>query len=153
MSTAIIVRAVATTDFNEWLPLWEGYNEFYKRVGPAAVPAEVTRMTWARFFASDDPTNALVAEREGRLLGLAHYLFHRHTAMLEPICYLQDLFTSAPARGQGVGRALINGVYERAKEAGATRVYWHTHETNLVAQRLYDRMAERSGFIVYRKNI
>jgi GNAT superfamily N-acetyltransferase len=153
MTNGIIIRAVATTDFDQWLPLWEGYNAFYQRVGPAAIAAEVTRMTWARFFDSYEPVNALVAERAGQLLGLAHYIFHRHTAMLGPICYLQDLFTSEPARGRGVGRALINGVYDRAREAGSTRVYWQTHETNLVAQQLYDKVAERSGFIVYRENI
>jgi GNAT superfamily N-acetyltransferase len=153
MSNGIIIRAVATTDFDQWLPLWEGYNAFYKRVGPAAIPSEVTRMTWARFFDSYEPVNALVAERAGQLLGLAHYISHRHTAMPGPICYLQDLFTSEQARGRGVGRALINGVYDRAREAGSTRVYWQTHETNLVAQQLYDKVAERSGFIVYRENI
>jgi GNAT superfamily N-acetyltransferase len=153
MANDMIIRGVATTDFSQWLPLWEGYNAFYKRVGPAAIPPEVTRVTWARFFDSLEPVNALVAERGGRLLGLAHYIFHRNTAMLGPVCYLQDLFTTEQARGQGVGRALINGVYDRAREAGSTRVYWQTHETNAVAQRLYARVAERSGFIVYRKNI
>jgi GNAT superfamily N-acetyltransferase len=153
MTNRMIIREVTMTDFNQWLPLWEGYNAFYKRVGPAAIPAEVTRMTWTRFFDYYEPVNALVAERCGQLLGLAHYVFHRHTAMLGPICYLQDLFTNEQARGQGVGRALINAVYDRAREAGSTRVYWQTHETNVVAQRLYDGVAERSGFIVYRKNI
>jgi GNAT superfamily N-acetyltransferase len=153
MTNGMIIREVAIADYDQWLPLWEGYNAFYKRVGPDAVPAEVTRMTWTRFFDSDEPVNALVAERDGRLLGLAHYLFHRHTAMAGLICYLQDLFTSEEARGQGVGRALINAVYDRARAAGSTRVYWQTHETNAVAQRLYDSVAERSGFIVYRKTI
>ena len=153
MTNGMIIREVASTDFDQWLPLWEGYNLFYERVGPAAVAAEVTRMTWTRFFDSYEPMHALVAESDGRLVGLVHYLFHRHTAMLGPICYLQDLFTSEQARGQGVGRALINGVYDRAKAAGSTRVYWQTHETNAVAQKLYDKVAERSGFIIYRKTI
>jgi GNAT superfamily N-acetyltransferase len=153
MTNGMIIREVAATDFDRWLPLWEGYNLFYERVGPAAILDEVTRMTWARFFDSYEPMNALVAESDGQLLGLAHYLFHRHTAMLGPICYLQDLFTREQARGQGVGRALINGVYDRARAAGSPRVYWQTHETNAVAQRLYVKVAERSGFIVYRKNI
>jgi GNAT superfamily N-acetyltransferase len=87
------------------------------------------------------------------LLGLRHYLFHRSTIAIEPYCYLQDLFTSEPARGMGIGRALINGVYEQARVAGVTRVYWHTHETNRVAMKLYDKVAERSGFVVYRKSL
>src|SRR5215470_13173020 len=153
MADEIVVRDVAPTDFDQWLPLWEGYNVFYERVGPAAIPAEVTRMTWARFFDSYEPVNALVAERHGQLLGLAHYIFHRNTTMLGPTCYLQDLFTREDARGEGAGRALIAGVCDRAREAGSTRVYWQTHETNVVAQSLYDKVAERSGFIVYRKDI
>ena len=110
-----------------------------------------TAMTWARFFDAYEPVHALVAEGGGELLGLTHYLFHRSTTMIEPNCYLQDLFTSAAMRVKGVGRALINGVYEQAKLAGSSRVYWQTHETNHTAMQLYDKVAERSGFVVYRK--
>jgi len=107
----------------------------------------------SRFFDPAEPVHALVAEREGALLGLAHYLFHRSTIMIGPTCYLQDLFTAEQARGQGIGRALVEAVAERAQAAGASRLYWQTHETNLTARALYDRIAERSGFIVYRKNL
>ena len=82
-----------------------------------------------------------------------HYLYHRNTVMLGPTCYLQDLFTAPNARGHGVGRALIEAVYDRARTAGSTLVYWQTHETNLTAQRLYDAVADRSGFIVFRKDV
>jgi len=95
--------------------------------------------------------HALVAESGAQLLGLTHYLFHRSTTAIDPVCYLQDLFTSEAARGKGVGRALINGVYEQARRAGLPRVYWQTHETNHTAMLLYDKVAERSGFLVYRK--
>jgi len=153
MSTPLTVRSVVRTDFAQWLPLWEGYNKFYGRSGATAVPAEITQMTWARFLDAYEPMHALVAASDGRLVGLTHYIFHRHTNMLGPICYLEDLFTAETARGSGVGRALINAVCEQARIAGSTRVYWHTHETNLIARKLYDQMAERSGFIVYRKEI
>jgi GNAT superfamily N-acetyltransferase len=108
-------------------------------------------MTWSRFFDAYEPMHALVAEKAGRLVGLVHYLFHRNTAMIGPTCYLQDLFTDEAVRGEGVGRALIEAVYERAKIAGSPRVYWMTHETNLTAMRLYDQVAERSGFVQYRR--
>jgi GNAT superfamily N-acetyltransferase len=149
VSIALTVRPVAQTDFAQWAPLWEGYNTFYERT----LPAEITRMTWSRFFDSYEPVHALVAEKDGQLLGLVHYLFHRSTTMIGPVCYLQDLFTNEAARGKGVGRALIEAVYQRAKEAGSPRVYWHTHETNRTARALYDKVAERSGFIHYRKQI
>jgi GNAT superfamily N-acetyltransferase len=149
MSQQLTVRPVAPTDLSQWEALWEGYNTFYERT----VPPEITRMTWSRFFDAHEPVHALVAEEDGRLLGLVHYLFHRSTTLIGPTCYLQDLFTTKTARGQGVGRALIEAVYERARNAGSQRVYWQTHETNVTAMALYDKLAERSGFLVYRKRL
>jgi len=153
MSDELIIRAVARGDYEQWLPLWDGYNAFYGRSGPTALAPEITAMTWQRLFDAYEPVHALVAESDGRLLGLTHYLFHRSTTAIAPLCYLQDLFTAEAARGHGVGRALITGVYDAARRAGSPRVYWQTHETNLVAQELYNKVAERSGFIVYRKAI
>lgn len=147
------IRFVTRQDHDQWLVLWEGYNRFYGRSGATALPADITKMTWQRFFDAYEPVHALVAERDGRLLGLAHYLFHRSTTTVEPNCYLQDLFTDEAARGTGVGSALIEGVYAQAREAGSHRVYWQTHETNAKAMRVYDQMAERSGFVVYRKSL
>jgi len=149
----LTIRPVLRGDYTQWLPLWEGYNRFYGRFDATALPAAITRSTWARFFDAYEPVHALVAEQDGRLLGLTHYLFHRSTIMLEPVCYLQDLYTEETARGQGVGRALIEALYERARGAGLSRVYWLTHESNAAARKLYDQVAERSGFIVYRQAI
>ena len=147
------IRDVSPEDFGQWLPLWEGYNTFYQRVGPKSVPMEITRTTWARFFDHYEPVHCLVAEASQKLVGTVHYIFHRNTTMLGPTCYLQDLFTSEEARGKGVGKALIEAVYERARSAGSTRVYWQTHETNSTAQRLYDNISDRTGFIVFRKDL
>jgi GNAT superfamily N-acetyltransferase len=149
MSQRLTVRPVAPTDLAQWEALWEGYNTFYERT----VPPEITRMTWSRFFDASEPVHALVAEKDGRLVGLVHYLFHRSTSLIDSTCYLQDLFTTEGARGQGLGRALIEAVYDRARSAGSLRVYWQTHETNLTAMALYDKVAERSGFLVYRKRL
>ena len=145
----LTIRPVTRADYDQWLPLWEGYNAFYKRVGPTAVPLEVTQMTWARFFDGDEPMGALVAENDGKLVGLVHYIFHRNTTMLGPVCYLQDLFTAGDVRGKGVGRALIQAVAAWAKVRGCCRVYWNTHESNATARRLYDSVAENRGFIRY----
>jgi GNAT superfamily N-acetyltransferase len=151
MSSNVSIRSVERRDYDQWLPLWEGYNAFYGRSGPTALSPDITATTWARFFYADEPVHALVAEGEGGLIGLAHYLFHRSTTAIAPSCYMQDLFTSEGSRGKGVTRALINEVYEQAKAAGSPRVYWQTHETNVTAMQLYDKLAERSGFLVYRK--
>jgi GNAT superfamily N-acetyltransferase len=160
MSILVTVRPVAPADFDKWQPLWQGYNLFY---GRPSLPAEITQMTWSRLFDAYEPVHALVAERnlavadvpdkDNELLGFAHYLFHRSTIHIAPVCYLQDLFTTEAARGQGVGRALIEGVYDRARRAGSPRVYWQTHETNSTARHLYDKVAERSGFVVYRHQV
>jgi GNAT superfamily N-acetyltransferase len=111
----------------------------------------VTDTTWKRFFDHKEPVYALVAEKNSQILGFATYLFHRSTSMIEMNCYLQDLFTSPSARGQGIGEALINAVYDYARKSGSTRTYWLTHETNETAIGLYNKVADRSGFIVFRK--
>jgi GNAT superfamily N-acetyltransferase len=147
------IRFIVPTDFAQWLPLWQGYNAFYGRLGETALPDEITRTTWSRFFDVYEPMHAMVAEDSGQLVGLVHYLFHRSTISVSPTCYLQDLFTKDSARGNGIGGNLINAVYEQASLAGVTRVYWQTHESNSNAMKLYNRVADCSGFIVYRKNI
>ena len=147
------VREVTEADWAGWLPLWDGYNTFYGRAGETALPEHITSLLWERLFDPTEPVHALVAERDGRVIGLVHYLFHRATTMDGPICYLNDLFTAAEARGAGVGKALIEAVYAAARAAGSTRVYWQTHETNQTAMRLYDQVAAKSGFLVYRKEL
>ena len=151
MPSELTIRFVTRGDYEQWRPLWDGYNAFYGRSGATALAPEITQMTWARFFDAYEPVHGLVAEDGGELLGLTHYLFHRSTTAIAPVCYLQDLFTTQAVRGKGVGRALINAVYAQARLAGSPRVYWQTHATNHTAMRLYDKVAEHSGFVVYRK--
>lgn len=150
MDSSIAIRHVTDQDFDAWKPLWDGYNAFYGRSGSTALPEEITRTTWSRFLDPAEPMHALVAERSGQLLGLAHFLYHRNTTNPKDNCYMQDLFTTEASRGAGVGRALIEAVYAEARKAGAGRVYWQTHETNTNAMYLYDKVAEKSGFLVYR---
>jgi GNAT superfamily N-acetyltransferase len=151
LSDKILIRQVQQSDFAKWKILWDGYNAFYGRKDKTALPDTITSTTWSRFFDGYEPMHALVAELSGELLGLAHFLFHRSTIFLTSSCYLQDLFTTETARGKGVGRALIEGVYRQAELAGSSKVYWQTHETNATAMKLYDKVGEKSGFVVYRK--
>jgi GNAT superfamily N-acetyltransferase len=151
LKDTVVIRSIEPDDFTDWKALWDGYNAFYGRSGATALPEAVTRTTWSRFFDENEPVHALVAEREGKLLGIVHYIFHRSTTQLGLVCYLQDLYTDESARGKGVGRALIEAVYGKAKDEGSPRVYWQMHETNATAMQLYDKIAEKSGFVVYRK--
>ena len=140
-------------DLTTWIPLWDAYNEFYGRVGVTALPPEVTRATWARFHDPSEQMHALVAVNDDAVVGFAHYLFHRTTIAIEPTCYLQDLFTAPAARGHGIARALIDATAERARAGHAARLYWQTHESNVTARSVYDRVVGPpgpSGFIVYR---
>jgi GNAT superfamily N-acetyltransferase len=147
------VRKIEESDYADWLPLWDGYNAFYGRHGATALPAHVTQTAWARFFNADEPVFALVAQRHGEVVGLAHYLFHRSMIRVEPICYLADLFTLPALRGQGVGRLLIESVTAEAKAYGATRLYWQTHESNATGRLLYDKVAKHEGSIVYNRDV
>lgn len=143
------VRLARPGDFAQWLPLWRGYQAFYQ----IDIPKSVTEVTWRRFHDPAEPMHCAVAELAGRLTGLVHYIYHRSCWTAGDYCYLQDLFTSVESRGKGVGRALIEHVYANAAAAGAPRVYWLTQENNRQAILLYDRIAEKSGFLQYRKII
>jgi GNAT superfamily N-acetyltransferase len=153
MAAVVSIRFVTREDYAEWLPLWEGYNRFYGRFDATALPQEITRTIWSRFFDAYEPVWAMVAVADGKLVGLVHYMFHRSTITIEPTCYLQDLFTAEATRGKGVGRALIEAVYAQARLAGVVNVYWRTHASNATARRLYDTVAEDSGFVVYKKRL
>jgi GNAT superfamily N-acetyltransferase len=149
----VTVRAVTPQDHDAWKLLWDEYNAFYERTGPTALPDEVHDTTWRRFFDASEPVHCIVAERDGKLVGICHFLYHRSTSRLELLCYLQDLFTAPDYRGHGIGRALIDKVYVIAKGAGCKRVYWQTHTTNTPGRTLYDKVAKNFGFIVYAKDV
>ena len=147
MDSSITIRAVRADERADWEPLWTGYLDFYK----TSVPKQVYDTTWRRLHDPNEPMWLLGGYAEGKLLGIVHYLYHRSCWTIGDYCYLQDLFVAESARKLGIGRALIEAVYREAHEAGASRVYWLTHETNTDAMLLYDRMADRPGFVQYRK--
>ena len=144
------IRPVTKNDFNEWLQLWKGYQVFYK----AAISDEITKTTFDRFQDAQEPVYCLVIENEEKqLIGLVHYIFHRSTWTIENYCYLQDLFVDPKHRASGLGRKLIEAVYAEAEKNHCSRVYWLTQENNEQARMLYDRIADQTGFIQYRKLI
>lgn len=147
-SPDLIIRPLRGADEPGWRMLWTGYLDYYE----TSVSEEVYQTTFARLL-GDDPQdfNALVAVQHGQLVGLTHYLFHRHAWKVENVCYLQDLFTAPTARGTGVGRALIEAVYAAADDAGAPSVYWLTQDFNATARALYDRIGTLTPFIRYNR--
>ncbi|MBV9287489.1 MAG: GNAT family N-acetyltransferase [Hyphomicrobiales bacterium] len=140
------VRKIERSDREQWAPLWRAYLDFYR----TSEDPQATEATWSRIFDPLEPVHAFVAAKQSGLIGFSHYLFQRSTWLVNPRCYLQDLYVVPEGRGAGVGRALIGAVAAAAKEAGAANVFWNTHETNAAARRLYDALAERTGFIQYR---
>ncbi len=146
-NTDLVIRPLRPDERAAWEPLWNGYLAFYE----TAVSRDVSDVLWARLHDANEPMFALGAYAGARLVGIAHYIFHRSCWTIGDYCYLQDLFVVADARGLGAGRALIAAVEKAAREAGASRVHWLTKEDNATARALYDKVAERSGFIQYRK--
>ncbi len=140
------IRALSPDDHASWLPLWRGYQSFYK----VDIPAEVSEVTWRRLNDPREPMAGALAWSGASAVGLVHHIRHRSCWTAADYCYLQDLFVAPEFRGTGVGRRLIEYVYALAREQGLNRVYWLTHETNTEAMRLYDRIAARSGFVQYR---
>jgi len=146
MAENIEIRRVTASERAAWEPLWRGYLDFYK----TTVPKQVYDTTWARLQDPAEAMHLLGAYVDGRLLGIVHFLYHRSCWTIGDYCYLQDLFVAESARKLGLGRALIEAVYQRAHSDGASRVYWLTHESNATARTLYDKLATWPGFIVYR---
>lgn len=144
--SGIEIRSVVSADHSAWLPLWQAYLHFYETV----LPEQTTASTWQRFLDPTEPTHAALAWREGQAVGLVQWIFNRSNWSESHSCYLQDLFVRSDVRGCGAGRQLIEHVYAQARCAGSNTVHWLTHETNHTAVQLYDRVAERSGFVQYR---
>ena len=140
------LRPPTGADRAAWDRLWQGYQRFYK----VTIAEAVSDLTWARLHDADEPMHAMLAWQGARAVGLVHWIFHRSTWTPGPYCYLQDLYVDEDIRGSGAGRALIAHVRAEAEAAGASRLYWLTHETNTDAMKLYDKVAERSGFVQYR---
>ena len=147
MTDKVVIRPISESEREAWNPLWAGYLAFYK----TTLPQQISDLTWDRFHDPEEPIFALGGYINGELMGIAHYLFHRSTWAPHRYCYLEDLFVAKAARGQGLGRALIEAVYEKAQAANASRVYWLTQSNNAQARILYDRVADNLGFIQYRK--
>lgn len=143
----MIIREFREADRADWWRLWEGYLRFYE----TEIPEAVSELAWRRLIDPEGPILGFCAERDGRLIGFVHFLFHPVTWAAGPRCYLDDLFVDEAARGTGAGRALIEAVYAAADARGADQVYWLTAETNATARRLYDQVASKTPFIKYRR--
>jgi len=147
------IRPITNIDYEAWLPLWGGYNAFYGRQGETALDLNITQATWARFLNDNEPVYAFVAEQNGQLVGLVHFIFHRSTTRLSDVCYLQDLYVNNDVRDRGIGRQLIKAVYDAALKAGSARVYWQTQDSNIAGRALYEKVAKHLGFIVYSQEL
>jgi len=143
----VVIRPLTDRDRAAWDRLWKGYLDFYE----TALPKAQYDLTFQRYLDPSEPMFAYLAERGGKAKGLVHIILHRSGWLDRPTCYLQDLFVEPSERGAGMGRALIEHVYEVVKRAGGARVYWLTQETNTTARQLYDRVAANAGFIQYVK--
>ncbi len=145
----ITLSPVTQADHVEWLGLWAQYLRFYK----ADISDAVTEITWQRLLNRNEPMGCILARDGDRAVGFANHVQHRSTWTSGDYLYLEDLFVDPSVRGQGVGRKLINSLYALASQAGCSRVYWHTHQTNATAMLLYDRIGERSGFVHYQHGL
>ena len=141
------IRLVTADDHAAWLPLWQAYLRFYN----TELPQTVSQSTWQRLLDDQEPTHCALAWNGDTAVGLVHFIYHRSNWSIENSCYLQDLLVTEHSRGTGVGRQLIEFVYTTAKADGCCKVHWLTHETNATAIQLYERIAERPGFIQFRK--
>jgi GNAT superfamily N-acetyltransferase len=144
-SSKAAIRPIEARDAARWRVLFDGYCAFYER----ALNDELTRHTWSRIMDAKSPVHAIVAEQDGKVIGIANYLTHESTLALTPACYLQDLFVDPACRSAGVGQQLIDWLVEEMKAKRWSRLYWHTRENNYRARGLYDKYTAHSGFVRY----
>ena len=148
MSSEINIRSLKDSDKHDWRCLWTAYLEFYE----TTVSEEVYETSFARLLSlGDNEYKCLIAEIDGKPVGLAHFLYHRYMWSVEDTCYLMDLFTDPSLRGKGVGRALIDAVHATATHDGVPSTYWQTQEFNYKGRMLYDQVAKKSPFVIYEK--
>ncbi|MBN6716408.1 GNAT family N-acetyltransferase [Pseudomonas capsici] len=145
--TTVQIRPVTADDHDAWLPLWQAYLRFYK----TELADGVSDVTWQRFLDPTEPTHSALAWLDGKAVGMVNFIYHRSNWSIRNACYLQDLIVSPEQRGTGIGRLLIEHVYATAKASDCDKVHWLTHETNTTAIALYERIAERGGYIQFRK--
>lgn len=142
----VTVREIQRRDYEPWRELWQAYQAFYE----VQLDDEITRATFNRFLAPEEPVFSCVAVQGKQLMGFAHSVLHRSTWSVGDCCYLEDLYVAPAIRGAGTGKLLIEWVQAFAQQRQCARLYWHTHATNQRAQKLYNRVARNSGFIEYR---
>ncbi|MFJ7810247.1 GNAT family N-acetyltransferase [Pseudomonas asiatica] len=145
--SSVTLRSVTTQDHAAWLALWQAYLHFYE----SELTEEVSLSTWQRLLDPNEPTHSALAWVDGKAVGMVNFIYHRSNWSIGNACYLQDLYVDNAQRGLGIGRQLIEHVYAKAKADNCAKVHWLTHETNATAISLYQQVAERSGFIQFRK--
>ena len=143
----IQIRPVTADDHRAWLPLWQAYLRFYK----TELAEGVSEVTWQRLLDPEEPTHSALAWVDGKAVGMVNFIYHRSNWSIRNACYLQDLIVAPEQRGTGIGRQLIEHVYATAKADDCDKVHWLTHETNATAIQLYERIADRAGYIQFRK--
>jgi len=153
-NNSIRITALTEQNFDAWLDLWQGYLTFYE----TSLPTQITNATWQKLMDSNTPVFGFSAFQNvgldnNKLVGIVHTIIHPNTWNATDCCYLEDLFVSESVRGQGVGRALIEHVYQFASEKNCNRVYWVTQDINQTARRLYDTLATQTDMIQYRKDL
>lgn len=141
------IRPLTRADEAAWRRLWAGYLRFYR----AELPEAATAATFARLLDPASGMGGLVAEDDGGVVGICNWVIHPSTWSTAPTCYLQDLYVDPAARGSGAARALIEACADLARAKGCFRLYWLTQEFNAPARSLYDTLAQRTSFIVYRR--
>jgi GNAT superfamily N-acetyltransferase len=145
----ITIRPLELRDADEWNILWAGYLEFYE----AEISREQTQLTWQRLNEPSFDMHGLVAELDGKVVGIAHYSFTYSSWAASPHLYLEDLFVDPEHRGKGIGKELILALEEPAKARGSEKIYWETHKDNKMAKSLYEGIAELSEFVTYSREV
>lgn len=148
--TELVVRPIRPSDLDGWAILFAQYREF---CGRSADPGVVAR-AWEWLMDPAHPVRGLAAVAGDRgageqIAGIAHFRAFPRTVDANEGIHLDDLYIAEPFRGNGTARALLAEVGRIAGAEDAEFARWVTAEDNVDAQRLYDGIAERTGWVTY----
>jgi ribosomal protein S18 acetylase RimI-like enzyme len=104
---------------------------------------------WSWIHDESHDVKGLCFEFEGKIVGIAHYRTMPRPIKGQYIGFLDDLFVEPEFRGQQIAQNLITHLKSLSKANNWGGIRWITHSSNENAKKLYDKIANNTGFELY----
>ena len=140
-----MIRKLNKDDFKRWSNLYQEYAIFYN------VPMNmgILETLWDWINDENHIVNGICFELNNKILGIAHYRTMPRPIKGQYIGFLDDLFVDPDFRGQKIAQKLIGHLKSLSKANNWNGIRWITHSSNDNAKKLYDKIANNTGFELY----